>query len=61
VPFDPLAQTTAWLTELTPRKDAVVPLGCGAHDCAEAINAKKKQSIRCTIVLKVTRNRQIAP
>src|SRR5580693_1700711 len=44
VPLPPLAQTTDWLTALTPRRDAEVPLDCGVHDCAAPNIAKKKQS-----------------
>src|ERR1017187_1222647 len=38
-PPAPLAQTTAGLTALTPRKDAVVPLDCATHVCGSATEA----------------------
>src|ERR1019366_3616807 len=38
-PSAPLAQTTAGLTALTPRKDAVVPLDCAIQVCASAPEA----------------------
>src|ERR1700735_5459263 len=61
VPLLPLAQMVDWLTALTPRRDAEVPLDCGVHDCAAPNTAKKRQSRGRTVFPKVTGKARIAP
>src|ERR1022692_1760458 len=59
-PPAPLAQTTAGLTALTPRKDAVVPLVCASATEAAATPVRHSASVgQCNSLIPLNRILQI--